>query len=38
MMRFDLMRYVAVLGVPPINGAQDAVRVVAVAHIKKQNP
>ncbi len=27
--------HVAVLGVPPINSAQDAVRAAVVAHIKK---
>jgi len=29
-------RYVAVLGVPPINSAQDAVKAAVMAHIEKQ--
>ena len=29
-------RYTAVLGVPPINNAQDAVRAAVMAHIEKQ--
>lgn len=30
------LRHVAVLGVPPINSAQDAVRAAVMAHIEKQ--
>ena len=29
-------RYLAVLGVPPINSAQDAVKAAVMAHIEKQ--
>lgn len=32
------LRHIAVLGVPPINCARDAVKAGAVAHIKKQRP
>jgi hypothetical protein len=31
-------RYVAVLGVPPVNTAVDAVRAAVVAEIKRQMP
>jgi len=30
------LHHVALLGVPPINSAQDAVKAAAVAHIKRQ--